>query len=294
MKYQSLLWQWAVCAACAITGATAAVAAEVPFTEDFNNDSANWYNNPGNAPLEWSGSGGPDGGAHVYTTFNFVNAREGDIPALFRAQDEFNSSGGAFEGNWITDGVEVFTAFVRHDAPAPATFFTRFSQPANFPGGVAIVFQPVPPGTWTKIEIPIRADNPQFVTFEGSDFETVFSNIGHVQIGIQVSKGLEGINDDFFFDLDKPTIDGQGRSCSGEEKLKARCARKNCGYRVVGKLSRAEPGSEVTLLLDGGNEQTVRVKNSGKAKVKWCGLEAGSYEVSLRGCDLAAEAVCRR
>ncbi len=282
------------CAAALTVCVTMAPAAEVPFVEDFTSNSANWYNNPGNAPVQWSDSDGPDGGAHAYTTFNFVNSREGDIPTFFRAQDEFNSSDGAFEGNWIDDGVEVFTAYVRHDAPAPATFFVRFSQPANFPGGIAIVFQPVPPNVWTQLEIPIRADNPQFVTFEGSDFQTVFSNIGHVQVGVQVTQGLAGINGEFVFDLDKAAIDGEGGGgCTGREKLTAKCGNKRCGYRVTGKLSKAEPNVEVTLLLDGADGQTVTTKKSGKAKVKWCGLGAGSYEVSLEGCELATEAVCR-
>jgi hypothetical protein len=125
---------------------------------------------------------------------------------LIRAQDEFNSSGHAFEGNWIAQGVGRFSALVRHNAPLPLSYFARFSSPANFPGGTAVKFAPVPPNTWTQLNFDIRADNPEFVTFEGSSFNAVFSNIGHIQLGVNVPAALNENATAFTFDIDKASI----------------------------------------------------------------------------------------
>lgn len=190
----------------AFVGVGVATATVVPFTEEFTTDSAAWRDNPGTGPLGWSAVGGPDGGSHATTTFNFVNQAPGGTPTLFRAQDEFGSSGNAFVGNWLADGVTEFSAFVRHEAGLPLTFFVRFSNPSNFPGAVGLNFAPVPSGVWTRIAIGITPGNPQFINFETSDFNTIFSNIGHVQIGVSVPAALAGVNAPFAFSLDKPTI----------------------------------------------------------------------------------------
>ena len=188
-----------ICTACALAGT-------VPFTEEFETDAAGWYDTSETLLLTWASDGGPDNSSHVLGAFNFLNSAPGDTPLLFRAQDEFNSSGGAFEGNWITGGVSEFSAFVRHDAGLPLTYFARFSSPFNFPGAVALNFAPVPSATWTLISFEIDPGSPQFLSFEGSDFETVFSNIGHIQIGVSVPEGLAGIDQEFVFGLDKATI----------------------------------------------------------------------------------------
>ena len=191
----------------AFTSFAPAVSAIVlPFTEDFDANSANWFNAAVTAPVDWSAAGGPDGGAYATTGFNFQFTAANDTPVLFRAQDEFNSSGGAFEGDWITNGITEFSFAVRHNAPAPMTFFTRFAGPANFPGAVAIGFIPVFPNVWTTITIAIDPFNPQFITFEGQTFEAAFSNIGHLQVGVSVPEGFGGVDQAYTFDLDKPTI----------------------------------------------------------------------------------------
>lgn len=270
----------------------AASATEVPYTETFNAGHADWYDHPGLEPLSWSPDGGPDGSGHVWEVFNFVNSREGEVPAFFRAQDEFNSSGGAFVGNWIGEGVTEFSSFVRHDLPFPVTFYVRFSSPVNFPGAIAIIFQPVMPATWTKLTIAIDPDNPQFVTYEGSDFETVFSDIGHVQIGVQVSRQMEGFNGDFTFQLDDAAIAG-GRTCGGQEKLKVRCKAARCGNQVTAKLKNGLPGTDLTFTLDDGDARVRTVKNNGSAKVKWCPAAPGNHEVAIVECEVRQSVRCR-
>jgi hypothetical protein len=182
-----------------------ASAAVVPFTEDFSASSANWADNSGMNVLNHVASGGPDAGAYA-TAPRSLNGSAGSSVVLFRAQDEFNSSDHAFEGNWVAQGVGQFSAFVRHNAPVPLSYFTRFSDTDNFPGGTAVKFAPVLPNTWTQLRFDIRADNPEFVTFEGSSFGAVFSNIGHVQIGVSGPAALATDPTVYTFDIDKASI----------------------------------------------------------------------------------------
>jgi hypothetical protein len=182
-----------------------ALSAVVPFAEDFTLDASNWADNSGLNLLQHVGAGGPDGGAFASTGKALTGLGSQSV-VLFRAQDEFNSSAHAFEGNWISQGVGRFSAMVRHNAPQPLSYFARFAAPANFPGGTAVKFAPVLPNTWTQINFDITAGNPEFVTFEGSSFDAVFSNIGHVQLGVSVPAALTGDTTTFSFDIDKATI----------------------------------------------------------------------------------------
>ncbi len=188
----------------------------VEFTETFANSDANWRGPAANGSdlLVVVPSGGPNGSSFVSTDFNFEFLPDGSgmnggqpTPALFRAQDEFGSSGGAFEGNWISSGVDCFSFSFRHDLPEPINVFARFSSPDNFPGVGAIEFAPILPGQWTEVSFEIDPDNPQFV-FEGpaSTFDSVFSNIGHIQLGLSVPTGLGGSTTNFDFDLDNVSI----------------------------------------------------------------------------------------
>ena len=203
----------ATCAAVALLGASANAVTN-PFTEAFAAGASGWRNADASAALAYSAFGSFNGSSFVSGGFNFASSITGDTPVILRGQDEFGFSGGAFEGDWLAAGVTEFTAFVRHDAPVPLTFFARFSGPANFPGAVGISFIPVAPNTWTPINIPISALAPNFVSFEGTDFPTVFSanpansfqGIGHIQIGVDVPAALEGVDQPFTFDLDNPTI----------------------------------------------------------------------------------------
>ncbi len=171
------------------SGATAAI---VPFTEDFTRGAADWRDAAGN-PLTWVAAGGRDGGSFVETSYLVPDPPPPFGAILFRAQDEFGSSGGAFEGDWIADGVDGFSFFLWHDAPLPLNVFARFAGPANSPGAAGIAFAPVVPATWTKVFIPIFDGSPNLI-LEGASFQDVFSDIGHVQIGIAPGGGLIGQN----------------------------------------------------------------------------------------------------
>ncbi len=169
----------------------AAGAATVPFTESFAVGSASWRDNGAVSEATWAPSGGPDGSAHVSTATN-VNAAVFGALTVFRGHSAFGSSGGAFVGNWIGEGVTQFSFDVRHNASMPLSFGTRFAAPANSPGASAVDFTPIAPGVWSTVTIPINPANPQFVSFGGSDFATIFSSIGNIQLILSVPGALQG------------------------------------------------------------------------------------------------------
>ncbi len=176
----------------------------VPFTETFTNDSSNWFNSPGLAPVDWVSNGGPDDSAFVTTTLNFEGLGAGDPAVLFRGHDEFNSSGGAFVGDWVSSGVSGFSAFVRHDADVPLNYFVRFASPSNFPGANNIFFIPVASDTWTNVSAALP--NPNLI-FEGPfSYAQVFGNIGHIQIGVSVPASFAGTDTPVRFDLDSVSV----------------------------------------------------------------------------------------
>jgi hypothetical protein len=194
-----------VLAVCMFGVGQAVCGAVVPFTEDFTAGPSNWADNTALSLLTHVATGGPDGGTYASAGKSFTGLG-GQSVVLFRAQDEFNSSNHAFEGNWVTQGVGRFSALVRHNAPLPLSYFARFSGPGNSPGGTAVKFAPVAPNAWTQLSFDIRANNPEFVTFENSDFKTVFSNVGHVQLGVSAPASLTADATVFTFDIDKASI----------------------------------------------------------------------------------------
>lgn len=198
--------------ASAAIGALAALAVSVgasattnPFTETFNSDAAGWRDAGGGNLAGWIGSGGPDGSGFITQGTNVNNASFDFVVAL-RAQGSLGSSGGAFVGNWITDGVTSFSFAVRHNAPEPLTIGARFAGAANFPGAVAINFAPVTPNVWTTVTFAISALSPQFVTFEGSDFASVFSSVSNVQLAYAVPASLAGTGTQIEFDADNVSV----------------------------------------------------------------------------------------
>ena len=187
----------------------------VDFTETFSTNDSDWRgaDSSGNDLLDFFADGGPDNSSYVSFRSNFINFPDGSgmgggqpTPVLFRGQQNFGSSDGAFVGNWIEDDVAGFSFDFRHDMPVPVTVFSRFASAANFPGALAIDFAPALPGQWTTVEIAIDPSNPQFISFEGSDFETVFSNVANVQFGISVPEGFGGTSIDYKFDVDNVRV----------------------------------------------------------------------------------------
>lgn len=205
----------------AIFGSFAASAsAALPFSEDFPTDTADWRFSTG-TPLSYSTTGGPDNSGYVTRTFSFASlvsnpmAPPANFVTIFRAQEEFGANGssnGAYIGDWITAGVDHVTAWVRHNAPEPLQYRGRFSSIDNFPGATAFQLTTVPPNVWTQIVFDIDPASPQFYQvpgddqFEGSNFNDIFSDVGHMQFGVIIPQSLQGGTTAYTFDLDKVNV----------------------------------------------------------------------------------------
>jgi len=154
----------------------------LPAIEDFEDGASNWFDGASVAELDWVETGGADGGGYVTDLIDIPPSPPPFGITAFRAQDEFGSSDGIFEGDWIAAGVDEVRFFVRHDAPAPVSFFARFASPFNFPSAVGLAFAPVLPGQWTEIVLDVSEGSDELV-LAGSTYEEIFSSIGHLQIG---------------------------------------------------------------------------------------------------------------
>ena len=176
-----------------------------PYSEDFTTSNANWVNYNSSGFLVHSSVGGPDGGAYVSGTMSFLDRAIGATPVVLRGRDDFDASGDAFVGDWATDGIRRVSAQVRHNAPQPLDFFFRGSGLANFPGGF-YGYVTVQPNTWTPIEFDVSPSSPQLVSYEGSDWGTVFSGVHNVLFGVVVPDGLVTVDTAYAFDLDQVSI----------------------------------------------------------------------------------------
>jgi len=193
-----------VTVAASLTATAVQSQAAVFHSQDFN-DGTNGWRFATATTLDAVGSGGPDGSAYVSRTFDPGSG----APIIFRAQEEFAGIDSSYVGNWITSGVYQVSAYVRHNAPEPLQFNVRMSNPANFPG--ASYYSPlvtpfVPANVWTKVTFDVTATSPQNVTYEGTDYATVFSNVGHIQFGANLPTALFEGTASYTFDLDSVEV----------------------------------------------------------------------------------------
>jgi hypothetical protein len=199
-------WKAIVTFTIGVLAATAqSKAVTVPFTENFAAGTANWKDF---ASLDVShvATGGADGGGYVSAEFAFTNAPTGSR-VIFRGQDMFNSSGDAFVGNWLAAGIGGVSAYVRHNAPEPVSYFARLATSANSPAALVELPGAVQPNTWTRLDFDISQSNP-LLTIEGppSFYNSIFSALGNVQISARVPAGLELDATPYKFDLDQVSI----------------------------------------------------------------------------------------
>ncbi|TVQ64425.1 MAG: hypothetical protein EA379_01565 [Phycisphaerales bacterium] len=183
---------------------TIAVAASiVGFVETFDDDSANWRNAFGTAVLDWFPDGGPDNSAYASSLFNLSGTSPGGFPpTVIRAQSNFNSSGGAYVGDWIAAGVTGVTFDFRHNLTESITLTGRFATPINNPGASTETTTLIAPNTWTSISIDLTPDSADFISFGSGNYNSIFSNIGNIQIGFNVPEALAGQDIDGRFDID--------------------------------------------------------------------------------------------
>jgi len=192
-------------AICALLPGLPAHAMVVNFTEDFVVDAAGWAD-VGFAALSFSATGGPAGAGDSFVSGqrNFFASPNNFATTIIRGHDSLNSSGKAFVGDWIDSGVVSFSYFVRHNAGVPLTFAARFASPLNSPGANA-TFGTVDSGVWTEVTFDVTSSSPQFTSFEGSDYNTVFGNVGNVQLTARPDS-LLGVDQDVTFDFDDVSV----------------------------------------------------------------------------------------
>lgn len=180
---------------------TAVEAVQVPFVEDFSAGTENWVNTS-QAALTHFDSDGPDGGSYVSTDVPFSDAPpDRDAIVLFRGEEDFLASDGAFLDDWIADGAGLLTAYVRHQAPEPLEFFARIATEFNFPGATIQDRHLVEPDVWTPIRFPVSPDYAR-LTLEGPfDFAAVFEDVGNVQFGVSIPESQEGNTSPYTYDL---------------------------------------------------------------------------------------------
>jgi len=206
---------WSVVAALSLALASGtAGAATIPFTEDFTSTVEGWEDNA-NDPLTWVASGGPDGSSYASGAFDFtdfVAPFPGAGPIVFRAQDEDNASGGAFIGDYVSEGVLSASAWVRHDAPVAMELILRVATASNFPGAaIASADGSVLPNTWTQVFFSLDPDSG-FCTAEtftpGATCSSAASleNIGHFQLGYDAPQPLIDDGVTVTFDVDQASL----------------------------------------------------------------------------------------
>ena len=197
-----MLRRTAAIAVCLTAASASAGSIVEPFIETFDNDSANWTNFNGSGNLEWFNSGGPADSAYASGTYNLENASGFFPPVVLRAEDGSDASGDAFVGDWIASGIVAFTLDIRHDLDQPLTIFGRFATPQNNPGAAAFASVVVEPNTWTTVTFDVTETSTDIISFGSGTYESIFSNIGNVQLGFDVPQGLAGQDIPLRLDID--------------------------------------------------------------------------------------------
>lgn len=180
------------------------------FTETFSADHANWRYPNGAANLEWSANGGPTGIGDGYvsaTGVSFNGKSDGQFFVVIRGNEAYGSSGGAFAGNWRTSGVYQFSIDVRHDVAVPTRIGVRLAK-GNHPAVAISPADLVPPGVWTRINIPVSPSAAGYLdyNFEGSNFSNVFSLINSIQPMFYTPAGYGSDTNTYTLDIDNPTL----------------------------------------------------------------------------------------
>ncbi|MFG0305534.1 MAG: hypothetical protein ACF8Q5_04900 [Phycisphaerales bacterium JB040] len=188
-----------------IAGLTAGVAlAQSPYTETFDTGNALWAD-AASQPLDWTATGSIDGTGYVSSTVNAAGIDPQFGALAFRGQVGLGSSGGAFAGDYLSNGIDTISFDVRHDSTDALSFYVRVATPGNFPAVLFLSPVAVTPGEWTTLSFALDESSP-FTVPEGGPgtFETVLSGVGNLQIGF--SAPATQTSGDIAVDLDNVSI----------------------------------------------------------------------------------------
>lgn len=181
-------------------GSSGAHALTVPYTESFDDGLSGWTT--GSNPNAVFTSGGVDDGAYLSTVANVTPGGFG-AQVLFRCESTACSDG-AFQGDW-RGTVGTLSWYFRHNADIALQAYARVVGAAsNALGASGIVTTLVQPNEWTRVDLEIFADNPEFTSFSSSSFEGIFGDVGRVQLGISVPAGFTATG--LSFDIDQVSL----------------------------------------------------------------------------------------
>ena len=198
----------AVCPLVLMAGSACAVST---FTETFATGDSDWLNGSSGTPTyvaTGGASGFGDTGFISYTPAPFNSGAGGfgdPLRILFRGNNAADASGDAFVGNWLADGVQSFSVAVRHNHDTDLTLFLRLN--AQFGAAASLAndaLYTIAPNTWTTITVPIVDSNPPFLSYGAGNFNSVFSGINDVQVGLYLPGDTEF--DGLTVDLDNVNI----------------------------------------------------------------------------------------
>ena len=219
MKFRSLI-PAALVALSAIVGPTAYAAPVDPYTENFATDAALWQDGPQTGFATWNAAGGPDGSSYISATMNTTGTAENGSKIVFRGQpvgtppNQLPPSNGEFTGDWIAGGINHFSVYVYHTAPVALEYFARIAVPGGFPAVAAEEGSLVQPSTWTKLDYIIHPNQigttltPEAVVpgTELATYNTVFSNVGRIQIGFSAPASLANNATPYFYAIDQVSV----------------------------------------------------------------------------------------
>ena len=126
---------------------------------------------------------------------------------MFRAHDVFAGLDLGYTGNWVAGGVKEVSAYVRHNAPVPLTFFMRIAPTGGFPGAFLATASEVPANAWTKVAFNVTPGSPQLQFVEGGTHNDIFTSVANLQFGPSLpSTAILPRTGTYTFDLDKVSV----------------------------------------------------------------------------------------
>ena len=206
-KHSTLL---GVVLALAVT--TGSALAVTTFTEDFNTNDAGWLN-ADSAAVTYNATGGVGNSGYISTTpADFISDPTGPFGSPFPLAVFFRgnagaASGDAFVGDWLTDGITTFSLDIRHNHTSALNFYGRLARSGPFAGQAASTSFGAPfilPNVWTTISIDITDSDPPFASYGAGSFNSVFSDIQNLQLGLYLPASTSFTN--FTIDVDNVGI----------------------------------------------------------------------------------------
>lgn len=201
---------WQLLATCV---AANTVPFHVPYIEEFIATAQNWRTSS-SAPAgaaTYNAAGGPSGDSYISSAFTTpVSGPAGNAQVVFRARDQYASSGNIFFGNWIAAGVPSIDFWFRQDTGQEISLGMRLSVLDN-PGQAMLARFPdkLPSGVWTHLTLDISPTNPQLVDETGpthDNFIPVFESVNYITFFADLSGPLIPSSTVLTFGLDRFTV----------------------------------------------------------------------------------------